>query len=614
MGEIRAVVFDVGGVLVHPPAVGDLAPDGLFGSAEIDSDHPWHRLERGEITIAEVQRLVGGPQLPADRPPGPVPPYTLGADFVELAEQLAAAGFALALCTNAVRELVSLWWGLYAWDELFDVVVRSYEIGARKPDPAILRATMARLGTRPEETIFVDDVTANIETAQRLGMVTVRVGPDRTAALARVRELTGLAADAPRATVRPPALRRPAARNRADELLLAVLFDADVRADPYPLLHELRAIAPVHQLAGRPVWYVSRYADCRTVLRDRRFVKVASGPTLDFVTGEAVPPPPPGAVPPLPFLDPPWHTAVRPVMGAGFTRSRLGALEPRVVATAEDVLGPLLRDGGGEVVERVSYPMAIRVICDLVGVPERDRDMFRRLVREASMTFEPGLSPRDMFVAVSAIFTMTDYFSRLARAVRAGSPGGMLAMLLTEADAHAVPEQDVVASVVFLFSAGFETVAHLISTTLFLLATHPDELGVLRNQPELAAAAVEEAGRFHSPVQLDSRMVGEDVELSGVRIPANQVAVTLLGAANRDPASYVDPDRFDVRRQGPAPLTFGSGIHYCLGAALAALEASTIVRCLLAAGITRLEVAEGGLTWKEAMVLRGFDRLTVAVG
>jgi phosphoglycolate phosphatase-like HAD superfamily hydrolase len=120
MGDIRAVVFDVGGVLVHPPAVGDLAPPGMFGSADVD--HPWHRLERGELTLAMTQRLIGAPRLPPGRRPAPPPPYTLGDDFLELAEQLSAAGFALALCTNAVRELVGLWWGLHAWEELFPIV------------------------------------------------------------------------------------------------------------------------------------------------------------------------------------------------------------------------------------------------------------------------------------------------------------------------------------------------------------------------------------------------------------------------------------------------------------------------------------------------------------
>jgi cytochrome P450 len=372
----------------------------------------------------------------------------------------------------------------------------------------------------------------------------------------------------------------------------------------------------VHQLADRPVWYVSGYADSRTVLRDRRFVKVASGPTLDFVTGEAVPPPPPGSVPPLPFLDPPRHTNVRAVMAAGFARGQLRALQPTLRDAADDLLAPLLRDGGGEIVERLSYPMAIRVICDLVGVPAPDREMFRRLVRQASMTFEPGLAPADMHVAVSAIFTMVDYFSSLARSARQGqAPGsGLLPLLLAEADATGLPDDDVVASVVFLFSAGFETVAHLISTTLFLLATHPSEWAAVRDQPDLASAAVEEAGRFHSPVQLDSRMVGADVELHGVRIPANQVAVTLLGAANRDPAAYTDPDRFDVRRRGPAPLTFGSGIHYCLGGPLATMEAAAVVERMIAMRVARIDLAGArseALQWKDAMVLRGFDRLVV---
>jgi cytochrome P450 len=337
---------------------------------------------------------------------------------------------------------------------------------------------------------------------------------------------------------------------------------------------------------------------------------VPDGPALDFISGDPVPPPPPGLVPPIPFIDPPEHTVVRGVMGAGFTKARLSELAPTVAATVDELLAPLLADGGGEVVENLSYPLAIGVICDLVGVPRDERAGFRRRVREASMTFEPSLPPDDMFVAVSAIYDMTTYFTDLARRARLGKVGGVLPVLLDAADAAGVTDDDVVASVVFLFSAGFETVAHLVSTTLFLLATHPDQYAAVRDDPSLADAAVQEAGRVQSPVQLDSRMVGNaDVTLSGVRVPAGSVAVTMLGAANRDPSVYPDPDRFDVRRTGPPPLTFGTGIHYCLGGRLAALEAATVVGRLVASGAQRLRIADAGLRWKDAMVLRGFDEL-----
>jgi cytochrome P450 len=539
-----------------------------------------------------------------------VPPFALQAEMVALAEQLAAAGFALALCTNAVYELTGLWSTLYAWDELFPVVVRSCHEGVRKPAPALYERTLLRLGVRPEDVLFVDDSAANVAAARGLGMRTVLVGPDVAAAVDEVRRVTGVGPDAPRAAVGPPGLRRPPTDGEADELLVGVLFDRETRPDPFPLLHRLREIAPVHRLGDRPVWYLSRYDDCRTVLRDPRFVKVPEGPALDFVTGEPVPPTPPGLVVPMPFLDPPEHTPVRAVMATGFTRARLADLEPRLAAAADELLAPLLADGGGEVVERVSYPLAVQVICDLVGVPETDRQGFRRLVRQAAMTFEPSLPPDEMFVAVSAIFRMTEYFGGLARRARAGDLPGLLPELLAAADEAGVTDDEVVASVVFLFSAGFETVAHLVSTTLYLLATHPGQYALVAGEPERATAVVQEAGRVQSPVQLDSRMVGDaDVELSGVTIPAGHVAVTLLGAANRDPAAFPEPDRFDPHRTGPAPLTFGTGIHYCLGGRLATMEAAAVVERLLAAGVRRLGVAEQGLEWKDAMVLRGFDRL-----
>jgi cytochrome P450/FMN phosphatase YigB (HAD superfamily) len=616
--EIKAVVFDVMGVLVRPPAVDDRAPAGMFGPADADSDHPWHRLERGEITLVEAQRSVGPPRSGGNASAaGPVPPFTLVRETVTLAEQLAAAGLSVALCTNAVHELTGLWSTLYPWAELFPIVVRSCEEGVRKPDPELYRRTLTRLGVRAEETLVLDDSPANLEAASRLGMRTVLVGTDAAdvaSAVASVRAQTGVGADAPRVAVGPPGLRRPAACNDVDELLLDVLFDKGTRVDPFPLLHRLRTTAPVHRLGDRPVWYASRYEDCRTILRDPRFVKVPEGPALDFITGEPVPPTPPGLVAPIPFLDPPEHTAIRAVMGTGFTKAALASLRPRIEAAADELLTPLLRDGRGEVVERVSYPLAIQVICDLVGVPSDERADFRRRVREAALTFEPSLPPDELFVAVSAIFAMTQYFTGLAARARRGEVDGLLPALLAAADDAGVTDDEVVASVVFLFSAGFETVAHLVSTTLYLLASHPEQYALVAADPALADAAVTEAGRVQSPVQLDSRMVGDaDVELSGVVVPADSVAVTLLGAANRDPDVYPDPDRFDVTRSGPFPLTFGTGIHYCLGARLAAMEAAVVVERLVAAGVTRLRVGDRGLRWKDAMVLRGFDELWVEV-
>lgn len=232
--HVKAVVFDVGGVLAHPPAGPMAPPKEFFGPADQDSDHPWHRLERGEITLADLFReaMSGGkaggmpmppmpagmpmPPMPAGMPmppmPGPggggmplpppgaglppgmplPPPFTLDLEYVALAEKLAAAGVPLALCTNAVRDLEPLWWDLYAWDELFPVIVRSYEIGARKPDPAMYHAVLERLGTSAAETLFLDDSAANIAAAAELGFATAAVSGAIADVSARVWRAVGL--------------------------------------------------------------------------------------------------------------------------------------------------------------------------------------------------------------------------------------------------------------------------------------------------------------------------------------------------------------------------------------------------------------------------------------
>ena len=598
---VTAVIFDVGGVLAHPGA-GDFA-ETFFGSRVTDGDHPWHRLERGELTMAQAMPLL---DLPPG-PPRPPRPYTLDEGYLELAEQLAQAGFKLALCTNTPREAAPLWQALYPWADIFEVIVRSCDIGARKPDVRMVRAALERLGTEPAQTLFVDDLAANRDSAATLGVTTVDGGGP--AGIARIRTLTGVAADAPRRDVGYRGPRRPPVRNRGDRLLVDVMFAPEHNADPYPLLRELRETAPLHQLAGNPLWYATRYEDCRQVLRHPDFMKNTEYMALDFVTGEAVPPPPAALTLPLAFIDPPEHTPVRRVMNSGFTRRRLDGWRPWLRGLATEIVATALSRGGPvDAVEAISYPMAMRVICDLVGVPVTAREDFRILMRDASVIFEPALPPERTYEAITAIIKMTQFLTELG-----DSQDGLLRDLLHEARAAGdVSDGDVVANVTFLFFAGFETVAHLLSITLFLMSTHPEQYALLADAPHLAAQAAQECCRYHSPVQTNARVANRDLDLGGTRIPAGHAVVTLLGAANRDPAAYPDPDRFDITRRGPQPLTFGTGIHYCLGAQLAPLEATVLLESLIDAGVRRITPLRAD--WKHAIVLRGFDRLDLAFG
>lgn len=592
---VAAVIFDVGGVLAHPGA--GQFPEDFFGGRQADSDHPWHRLERGELTMAQAMPLLQMPSGPL-RPPRP---YTLDEDYLQLAEQLAHAGFKLALCTNTPLEAAPLWQALYPWADVFDVIIRSCDVGARKPDVRMVSAALRQLGTAPEQTLFVDDLPANRESASTLGVTVIDGGGPPGIKL--IRELTGVAPEAPRKAVGPRGPRRPPVHSRGDQLLVDVLFDAQYRDDPYPLLRELRETSPMHQLSGFPIWYTTRYEDCRKVLRDPEFVKATEYMALDFVTGEAVPPPPGGMVLPLAFIDPPEHTPVRQVMNAGFTRQRVDGWRPWLHGLATEIIQSALSGGGPvDVVEAISYPMAMRVICDLVGVPKDARDDFRVLMRDASVIFEPALPPDRIYDAITAIMDMTEFFTKLG-----DSQDGLLRDLLQEGRSAGVADGDVIANVTFLFFAGFETVAHLISTTLFMMSTAPDQYALLVASPELADRAAQEVSRYHNPVQTNSRLASCDLELAGVQLPAGSVVVTMLGAANRDPAVFPDPDRFDITRPGPQPLTFGSGIHYCLGARLAQMEASVILECLVDAGIRQITPVHAN--WKHAIVLRGFDDL-----
>jgi len=597
---VTAVIFDVGGVLAHPGA-GEFSKT-FFGSRVEDGDHPWHRLERGELTMAQAMPLLDMPP----GPPRPPPPYTLDEEYVALAEQLAEAGIKLALCTNTPREAAPLWQALYPWGDVFDVIIRSCDIGARKPDVRMVRAALDQLGAAPAETLFVDDLPANRESARTLGVTTVDGGgPD---SIARIRELTGVAVDAPRRVVGYRGPRRPPVRGRGDKLLVDVMFAPEHNDDPYPLLRELRETSPLHQLGGHAIWYATRYDDCRRVLRHPDFRKNTEYMALDFVTGEAVPPPPAALALPLAFIDPPEHTPIRRVMNAGFTRRRLDGWRPWLRGLAKEIVARALSQGGPvDAVEAISYPMAMKVICDLVGVPSGARNDFRALMRDASVIFEPALSPERTYEAITAIIEMTEFLTNLG-----DTEDGLLRDLLHEARAAGdVSDDDVIANVTFLFFAGFETVAHLLSITLFLMSTHPDQFALVAASPELAASAAQECCRYHSPVQTNARVANRDLDLAGTVIPAGNVVVTLLGAANRDPAAFGDPDHFDVTRRGPAPLTFGTGIHYCLGAQLAPLEATILLESLVEAGVRQITPVQAD--WKHAIVLRGFDKLKVSL-
>jgi cytochrome P450 len=398
-----------------------------------------------------------------------------------------------------------------------------------------------------------------------------------------------------------------------DEVLVALFSDAGVRADPYPAYRRLRELAPVHRSEVLPLWVATRFDDCGAVLRDPRFGK-SDEPQRIF--GSA----PDAAQREVPIIsrhsmlrmNPPDHTRMRGLVSREFTPKRVEGLRPAIVAMVDDVLDRLADAGGGDVMDVLAFPLPVKVIGELLGVPEADRDQFRWIVRDAAAALEPMVDRATVQRAERASEEMNRYFRALIADRRSAPTDDLIGALIhLRDDDDRLTEDELVSTIVLLFAAGFETTTNLIGNGLISLLRNPDELARLREDRSLLAGAVEEMLRYESSVQLDARTALEDAEVAGHRVEAGQVVLTLLGAANRDPQRYADPDRFDVGRTGQQHLSFAAGIHYCLGAPLARLEGEIVFDRLL----DRFATIDADPTpkWRPSLTLRGLETLPVAV-
>lgn len=399
----------------------------------------------------------------------------------------------------------------------------------------------------------------------------------------------------------------------ADDLLVSLFSDPVVRANPYPVYRRLRELAPVHRSEVLPLWVVTRFDDCGAVLRDPRFGK---GDEAQRMFGSA----PDAAEREVPIIsrhsmlraNPPDHTRLRGLVSREFTPRRVDEMRPAVTAMVDEILDGLAGAGGGDVMDVLAFPLPVRVIGELLGIPDADRDQFRILVRDAAAALEPMTSREAVRRAERASQEMNGYFRSLIAARRGNPSDDLISALIGLRDGgDRLSEEELVATIVLLFAAGFETTTNLIGNGLATLLAHPDEMQRLRNEPSLIPNAVEEMLRFESSVQLDARTALVDADVGGVDVPTGQVILTLLGAANRDPDRYPDPDRFDVARSGQQHLAFAAGIHFCLGAPLARLEGEVVFERLL--GRFSTIDGDGMLRWRPGLMLRGLESLEVVV-
>ena len=397
----------------------------------------------------------------------------------------------------------------------------------------------------------------------------------------------------------------------SDELLLRIVTDPDVIADPYPLLRELRETSPVHKTGFSDFWILTRFEDCRAALRDQRLGSPEPGETAPSLLAATRQRRPDGTRSLL-FLNPPDHTRIRSLVSRAFTPRRVEHMRPAVRAMTEELLDAVAEAGECDMIDALAFPLPANVISELVGVPVADRDWLRPLVSDLAATLEPTRQPGEVERAEAASAQVNEYLNDLIDRRRAEPADDLLSGLIAASDGEdRLTQPEVAVTVSLIYAAGFETTMNLIGNMVHTLMHHPDQLHRLRADRSLVPSAVDEVLRFEPPVQIDGRFARADTEIDGHVIPQGHGVLTLLGAANRDPAVVDDPDRFDVGRSEVPMLSFGSGIHYCLGAALARLEGQVVLEALLDRFGTWTPVGDNP-PWKSRLTLRGLAHLPVA--
>jgi cytochrome P450 len=390
------------------------------------------------------------------------------------------------------------------------------------------------------------------------------------------------------------------------------LFDSDFWRDPYPALAALRADDPVRRvdLPEGPVWLVTRYDDVRAALADPRLSKDWRSTLPPQARSDA----PDAPLPMMVLLDPPDHTRLRKLVSRSFTVRRIQALRPRVEAIAAELLDALPVDAPFDLVAQYAFPLPVQVICELLGVPVADRDRFGAW----SGTMIDQSSPE---AANEATGAMHCYLADLVARKRTAPDDALLSALVPVADddgpdADRLSEPELVAMAMMLLIAGHETTTNLLGNAVLGLLTYPDQLALLREHPELVPRAVEEFLRWDGPVwNAPYRFTTEDVQFSGVTIPAGSAVQLTLGAANRDDARFPEAAELRVDRDAAGHVAFGHGIHFCLGAPLARIEGEVALSALLAR-FPRLELAidPRELVHRRSTLVRGLTALPVRAG
>jgi hypothetical protein len=394
-----------------------------------------------------------------------------------------------------------------------------------------------------------------------------------------------------------------------------VRFDPALLADPYPLLRRLRTECPVYRSGSR--YLLTRHDDVAAVLRDPRFsakrparvrsaAPVRIGPTgarmramMAFRGRQML------------EADPPDHTRLRALANHAFAARTIAAMRPRIQHLVDDLLDRAATRGEMDVIAALAHPLPVIVIAELLGVPPEDRDRIRRWSAGAIPFLDGFRSP---IAAEAAWQGFGDYLREIIAARRAAPRDDLLtAFLHAEEGGSRLDEEELLAMCILLLIAGHETTTNLIGNGLLTLLQHPDQLALVRDDPAYLASALGEVLRYEGPVQIAARVATEDCAIAGVSIAVGTPLTLHLGAANRDPARFTDPDRFEIARAEGGHLAFGQGAHYCLGAVLARMEGEIALGTMLRR-LPELRLASTAVEWRRNLTWRGPVALPVSFG
>ncbi len=391
----------------------------------------------------------------------------------------------------------------------------------------------------------------------------------------------------------------------------------DFQHNPYPVYDELRATTPIFYWEPWKIWFFTRYEDVNTLLRDRRL-----GRTMQHILPPEQRYVPPAAIEPFERIsqhsmfdkEPPEHTRLRGLVHKVFTPRRVESLRGQIEVICSQLLDAVMDKGEIEVLNDFAVPLPVNVISELLGVPESDRHLLRPWSNNIVAMYELNHTPEQERLAVQSSIDFADYLRNLANKRRVNPQDDLItALVQVEEAGERLTMDELISTCVLLLNAGHEATVNVIGNGMWALLQNPDQMQALIQNPALIPTAVEELMRFDTPLQLFRRWVLEDMEYGGYQFKQGDELGFMFGAANRDPVRFNQPNTLDVTREDNPHITFGGGVHYCLGAPLARLELQVAYRTLLSR-LPNLRLAGDEPQFKDAYVIRGLHDLRLKFG